>query len=331
MKEIQSDADVFFIKLGSSGRFTKDCIENNYARLGFDHLPHELCANGEWVDENGNKHQLNNKDKWEKVHQIQQEHSGTATQDKNAIQRFYEADEQTIWITFFGGKMYWTRLQPGVTKDESKKTYYKIRKCVDSWGKRSLSGESLDEFRISGKLLQVKNYRGTICEPAGDEIARCLIRDDIPGDIQTYEKVADELKDHLKTLIQDHLNPDNLELLVDLIFQSRGMKRQGVGGKREIVDLEVWNPLSHEVFFAQVKSKATESTLDKFLERIDAFESDKNYFIVSNPDQQLADRIEYNPLVENGNKTSVEIVGPDQLSEWAINTGLSSWIRDKAW
>ena len=83
-----------FIKLGAGGFWEKDCIEtSNTIRLGYEAGSeiHQECLN----------------DQWDNCHAYWGKHSGTATNHVRQIKDFYQLDENTLWITFYGRKLYW--------------------------------------------------------------------------------------------------------------------------------------------------------------------------------------------------------------------------------
>lgn len=94
MTEINPDA-AFFIKLGRSGQWEEDCLRHAQTiRLGFNDTDHDACLRGDW----------------EKIRRgLLQEGKakGKATEIANEIRYFYESDGNTLWVTFYGNRMWW--------------------------------------------------------------------------------------------------------------------------------------------------------------------------------------------------------------------------------
>ena len=108
-KEI-NPTTAFFIKLGRGGHWEEDCLQRDQTiHLGFDETDHSACVRGNW-------------DKVRNDFLEEGRTKGKATEIANAIRHFYESDENTLWVTFFGNRMWWAFAKPKVTrlKDGSK-------------------------------------------------------------------------------------------------------------------------------------------------------------------------------------------------------------------
>lgn len=114
----------YFIKLGSRGEWENECLHDSKIRLGYRETPHDLCLRGDW--EAVQKF-------WEKL----RGDAGTATRDMRQIQAFYEADEDTVFITFAHGLMHWCRPSGSVTvlADNGR-----LRGTIDGWSSKSVGG-----------------------------------------------------------------------------------------------------------------------------------------------------------------------------------------------
>lgn len=300
------DSNVRYIKLGDGGRYARECIENGYARLGYDSVSHETCKAGRW-DEIDSGHK------------------------RGALQEFYEDDEETIWITFHGGMMYWTRLKSEVRSiDED--SYFKVRDCVGGWHNEGGDGTSLEEYKISGELLKVKNYRGTICEPSGSEVALRLITEQLPESVKELQSSREETHGAVTEVIK-RFNPDDLELLVDLVVRESGFQRRfQLGGRREVVDLEAENPLTDEVMYIQVKTESSLGDVESFRDDIagtNEYPGDKYYFVTTKPGSDLFDS-GHQETGADDESPSVELVDAERLAEWILDVGLTKWVMEKA-
>lgn len=160
-REMQSDAVVtlvdsmtitveraYYIKLGRGGEWEAECLSEGTIRFGYRETPHDLCVAGAWDKV---------RDFWVK----KRGDVGTATRDANQIRVFYEAAQNDLFITFAHGLLHWCRPngRVEVLGDHSRR-----RSTVDGWSSRSLNGSPLSSDRISGHLLKVQMFRGTICQ-----------------------------------------------------------------------------------------------------------------------------------------------------------------------
>jgi len=140
--------NVYYIKLGRSGEWEKDCLElSQTIKIGYREVPDELCRQG----------------KWGEVHKIMQdirEDVGAATRDTNQVRDFYESDEQILWITFWGDRLYWCFSKPEImTLPDNSKS----RPVIGKWSSCDILGQPLQKTQLSGALLRVEGFRGTIC------------------------------------------------------------------------------------------------------------------------------------------------------------------------
>ncbi|HCE21054.1 MAG TPA: hypothetical protein DF282_00880, partial [Hyphomonas sp.] len=95
MAGVQAE-EALFIKLGRAGEWEKGCLADGTIRFGYRETPHDLCVAGDW----------------EAVQRFWTErrgNSGTASNGVRQIRSFYESEASTIFVTFFGGLLYWCR------------------------------------------------------------------------------------------------------------------------------------------------------------------------------------------------------------------------------
>ena len=121
-----------FIKLGQKGSWEKDCIEGGTLKFGFGQTPFEDALQRNW-------------DKVEEFWIDQRNGDpGTAKRDVNQIKHFFDSDEDTLWITFYGGCLYWCFTRPQVIKN-SDGTHTKL--TVDGWHKNNIQNDVLTTDR----------------------------------------------------------------------------------------------------------------------------------------------------------------------------------------
>jgi len=297
-----------FIKLGEAGCWGKECIKKNILRLDFREADHQDCLNGEWnrinsfwLQEVGNQR--------------------TATSYTNQMRKFYEADSDTLWITFHNRMLYWC-FADGRTKRKLDGT--KIRRVKNNWSNKDINGKKLSFDVLSTSLTKTQAFQGTICDISGKTFN--YLKRKINGEVSP--EVLEAIKDFKK--LQQSLNElicnltwQDFELLVDLIFTFGGWKRIEVLGRaQQSIDLDLISPIDNRRAFVQVKSQ---SDLKTFQEYYADFKSmpqyDEMFFIVHSPNNSLD-----NFRGEGAGK----IIKLDKLTELAINAGLTDWIIKKS-
>lgn len=118
--------NIRFIKLGVNGCWEEKSItKENVIRLGYEFKPetnmHEECLNDRW--DKCREYCLEN---WTKD-------SGAATRHVNQIRDFYTLDENTLWITFYGRKLYWAFCDSTVHLDEDQTRWRKVKSNSGTW------------------------------------------------------------------------------------------------------------------------------------------------------------------------------------------------------
>ena len=228
---------LYYIKLGRGGDWEAESLRDGVLRFGYREAPHDQCARGDWQGV------------WEAMKTIRGD-AGAATRDVNQIRAYYEADEHSIFITFVGGLLYWCRPSGPVEllDDRSHR-----RQTAEGWRNTSVNGNLLSADRLSGRLLKVQMFRGTICDVrAGDYLLRKL-SDQLSPEVAAAEEAERALMTAIVNLMR-LLTWQDFELLVDLIFSTSGWRRVSqVGRTQKTVDLELILPSTAERAFVQVK------------------------------------------------------------------------------
>lgn len=296
----------FFIKLGEKGGWEQDCLTDGVLRLGYGNQPHAACINGDW----------------DSVRQSFNEASdpGSITRHLSQVRQFYEQPASTLWVTFVLDRLHWCFSTPAVTQlpDRSK-----TRPVIGQWRDTDLNGEKLIKGKLSGKLLAVQGFQGTIC--AIKEINYLLHK--INGTSEPHVREAEDALENLaKALVPiiKNLHPKDLETLTDLIFRQGGWQRTGVAGETEKdIDLDLISPITNERVAIQVKSKVTKATLDEYRKIFESMADEKKFYFVT-----------HTPLVsideELWDGKRFVFWGPVELSRQAAKNGLAGWLIDKA-
>ena len=194
MKKIQTNK-VNYIKLGRGGSWTEECIKENKMKLGYEKVLHKMCVEERWNDV---EKYLDSTDR------------GAITRHVNQIKEFYKAPEEIMWITFYGGKLYWGFANEKVYLDRDGK-----RKCRDiKWNNKDISDNEISEYFLSGKITQVKSFRGTICEMRYREELLRRINCEQREEAKEIEKSMEKMVPFVEKLIRNlHDDADSSELL----------------------------------------------------------------------------------------------------------------------
>jgi hypothetical protein len=300
----------YFIKLGGGGEWEQRCITENVLRLGYHSANHDECTLGHW-----------------EIVKIQyQDHcnedAGALTRHINQVKQFYEAPSDVLWITFIADSLYWCFSEPIITLHEDGS---KTRPVKDKWQHCNIHGDDLLKSKLSGKLLAVQGFRGTICSIK--ELSYLLHK--INGTSEPHIENAQEARNGLIQAIQPiikNLHPVDLEILTDLIFRQAGWQRYGVLGKTEKdIDLDLTSPITRERIGIQIKSKSSLSTYLTYKNKFsDMHGFARFYFITHSSDKALISE------VKNNEDNAFIFWGIEELTEQSVRNGLVDWLIDRA-
>lgn len=299
-----------YIKLGREGKWEPECIEKGIVRIGF--------STQEFID-------LFPSEEWEKAFIKYYEHKskGTITNYINQVRSFFNDDGQTLWVTFFQRRLWWTFVDPSQQAIKHEDGQGTFRKTISGWKSEDIHGQPLDMNSLSGNLTKVAGYQGTSCEVGKEEKQYVLRR--INGEPTPSATEAQSLCEKLKvTIVQMMrlLTPKDFELLVDLVFASSGWRRLSVvGGTEKTIDMELVLPTTGEKAFIQVKSKTSQREFDEeYLEPFQEMSQFGRMFFV------------FHTSGDNGIKcpdANVSIIGAEQFAEMVLDAGLISWLINK--
>lgn len=308
---IPQSTRVRYIKLGRGGSWEKECIKDGIIRFGFgsandDRFP--LCRAGRWVEL---------KQSFLAAGDLAgQATQGQATRFTNETRLFFEDDGTTLWITFVGENLYWGFLSP--TEAEKHRDGHGVWRIVsDGWRATDINGEPLTKDRLSGALTKLAAYRGTSCNvDKADYIIRRINGQKIP-EVERALSSVEQMKASILELMH-LLEPQDFEILVDLVFSTSGWRRQGVVGKtQKTIDIDLILPSTGERAFVQVKSKTTIADLQEYIARIDEIAPyDRMFFVYHSGNAETDD-------------DRVTLVGPERLAELVLDAGLTNWLIRK--
>lgn len=295
--------EAYFIKLGERGEWEQECLREGTLRLDYKATPPDLCSNGDW----------------EAVRQFWEEqrgNRGVATRDKNQIRIFYEAAEDSVFVTFTNGLMYWCRPTGlvEVLADGGRK-----RKTLAGWKSYSNGGTQLTVDRLSGHLLKVQMFQGAICRVKDVSYLRRKLNHELLPEIVEAENAEQALMNANISLMR-RLTWQDFELLVDLTFSASGWRRMGVVGRTQrTVDIDLLLPSTGERAFVQIKAQASETDVQEYTRRFVEADAHSRMFFVWHTGN----------ISREYETDGIYLIGPERLARMVLDAGLTSWLREK--
>jgi hypothetical protein len=303
-------SDARYIKLGAGGRLAQDCIAHGAIRLGFDGVSHAACRAGDWEAVRRSLHKPGKA-------------PGAATNQAQQIEDFYTLGADTLWITFWSGKLWWAFAEPGVVCDPSQDYLTRHRRAIGPWRCTDIAGHELKTAAFSTKLTQLAAFRGTLCKVKQLDY---LVRR-INGKAEPLVAEAVALQAQLVNVARRlvaALHWRDFEILVDRIFADSGWWRVGVlGGTQADVDLIIEQAATGERAFVQVKSRADSGVLDDYIRRFREYGGcDRMFFVCHSPNKALQKQ-HANPAPQ------VELWFSETVADKAVRAGLFDWLVDR--
>lgn len=299
---------VFFIKLGTGGSWSHECIEKGIIKIGFNEIGIEDIESNKW-GEIRDYYSKRTSAPWAAIY-------------TNQIKNFYQADEQTLWITFYNQKLWWCLTKKPIDENPDKTKY---KQTVSGWSSKNIFKKELLMNNLSGTLLAVQGFRSTICKVSDPSYIVDKINAKESSEIMAAEKDFSQLSVSVGGLIKK-LRPRDFELLADLIFRGMGCQRVGVvGGPQKTIDIELFSPVIGERYLVQVKSKTNWKQYQEYRQRfLEHASYDKYYYIYhTTKDKKLENYTE-------DSETNIIIWSLDDISRYTINAGLVPWLINKA-
>jgi hypothetical protein len=337
-KNIDPEA-IRYIKLGGKGAYESKCINERLCYMGFGSDDPQCAALIATATKSRSETD------WEKVweYRFANDQKGTeqarrlrATQARNQLRAFYEAGDETLWITFYKNKLYYAFLDPQLPAFCSGEHGGSFRHVSgDGWRCLDREGNELREDIFSGQLLQIKGFQGTSCEVRGKSREHLFNkincrRDSYHKDIhEGIKQVRSGLVEAIKSLW-----PGDFEILVELIF-SRFLVRYGkTGGNQDFSDILFFNPLHRmknkyekksPLTSVQVKTKASPEDFHRYIYNDKITDFGSFYFVYHTSDAQKEDF-----KVPEDVDIDIHVLSGEEIAAMAIDAGLIDWIKDKS-
>lgn len=315
MDKIQFDK-AYYIKLGEKGAWEEDSINSGKIRIGWGDTKLEDIQKGNW-DKIKKEIQDDFRDRNKKT---------GATQDFNALKNIYDADSDTVFVTFHNSEFWWCRVKDEAGKERIKEdNTSKYREVDGKWSDQDLGGKVLLSNQIPGNLSKLQRFPATCCKVGEIDHLRRLINADHSPEYNSISEAKKELILRVRAGIK-LLHWKDFEILVDLVFSQAGWRRTSVLGETmKFFDLVLEEPITNDRYGVQIKSTTTSKEFKYYAkEFIDNFGGHFRtfYFVVhSTDDEKLSeDSKEYK---------NVELIFADELSKMIVDGGLVDWLMEK--
>jgi hypothetical protein len=300
---------VRYIKLGESGKWATDALEQGIIPFGYRSVDHRASLASNWDEV---RRQLLG----------MRRTARGVSQGLRELKDFYGLPENTLWVTMADGHFWWAFAEGpvvGVEQGNSDEPA-RYRRTRAGWSKTSLTGDPLTVRSLSSALTRTASYQMTICAIKHADYLLRRIRDE-PDLLQAQAATLKiEMRDIGLRMIRQ-LDWRDFETLVDLIFARGGWQRSSVLGKEQAdVDLILTQPTIGETAWVQVKSKTSQAELNDYLDRFRRDGScDRFFFVCHSAAGALSLATEPRLHLWTG----------DRLSDAAIDAGLFSWLIDR--
>lgn len=295
-----------YIKLGSSGQWEHGCVhETQSLRLGYTEVDHDICLRGEW-------------DKVAEQCKPFRSDAGSITRDVNQIRKFYETGEDVLWTTFHGNLLWWCFSKPEVNQLPDKT---KIRPVIGKWKCCDIKGHRLQMDQLSGSLLSMQGFGGTICSVHEFKYLVNKLNGTMPKEVEEAQASLSRLENKLEVIIRN-LHWKDFETLIDLIFRQGGWQRVSLLGQtQKTLDLDLLSPITEDRYGVQIKSKARLVDFENYQKQFEDMQGySKFYFVVHSPSSNLKKITGHNDF---------ELILPHKVARLAVKYGLTEWIIAK--
>ena len=251
--------------------------------------------------------------------------SGAVTRHVNQIRDFYTLDENTLWITFYGRKLYWAFCDSTVHLDEDQTRWRKVKSNGGKWSCLDREGEELTIDNLDGRVTKVQAYRGTICGVEMEDYLIRRINGEVIEEITEAENAYGTLINSVEKLIKG-LWWSDFELLTDLVFSKLGWQRYSVLGKTEKgIDLDLYSPSTEKRVFVQIKSYTDRKQLDEYVSKFQSeyknYGYSEMYYVYHSGLENIAEK-QYQDK-------EVKLINSHKMAELVISAGLVQWLIKK--
>jgi hypothetical protein len=307
MVEPVAPKDVRYVKLGEGGDWEDDCFARGVLRIGFGSdldRGFALCQAKDW-------------DGFAAMWRDQGRTPSVATRFANETRLFAEDDGSTLWITFSGQRLLWGMLEPEGRMTRMYDGDSTYRPVLGGWRDHDIRGFPLIKGNLAGDLVSLAAYRGTSCRvPRPDYVIR-KVNGHRAAEVEAAAAALVVMQAATLAVIRS-LQPNDFELLVDLIFTQSGWRRVGILGRtQKTLDLDIVLPSTGERAMVQVKSDTSSYELAEYISQLEPDGPHKRLFYAFHSGEaQTAD-------------PRVSVLGPERIAAMTLDAGLMRWVMDK--
>ena len=305
-----------YIKLGDGGKWWHECRDKKILRLGFNSGSPEIFD-------------LAKGGKWDLIKNYWSDHQvGTPTQHANQMQEFFDDDGDTLWITFEGGCLFYAFTDGGEIIKEPPVNGWDWTShrtlTAEGWKNIDSEGNELRREGLSGRLTKTAGYRQTICGLQKDveEYLRNRLRCKLSQDLVNAINSVSNLESSIQPLVRV-LTPSDFELLVELIFSNSGWRKNSqTGGNQKTTDLDLYNPITNNQIWVQVKSSTNPAQFNEYVEKhfSDRTSFETMYYVYHT-----------GSIGENSFKDSqIAVWDIEIIAKQVVANGLVDWVLNKA-
>ena len=252
---------------------------------------------------------------------------GAALRDFNALRTLLDHPSQHVWVTFEDGCMWWCTVHDGIETDPDGETNDRGRghfwlTCATAWTNYSKGGRRhLAMTELPGRVTTTAGFKGTVCEPKGSREILRIIRNEEDLDARAATIARQAYEEAIAKLVT-RLGEKDFEVLVDLILSRSGWARLAkLGGVTEGIDIEVENASADEIAFVQVKSSATQATLNDYVSR---FNERRDHY-----KRMIFAVHSSSPDIIPPSDQPVQVWDRKQIARLVVKLGLGDWVATR--
>src|SRR3989338_8898219 len=196
-----------------------------------------------------------------------------------------------------------------------------FKKMSIPWRNMDVNDKSLAMDFLSGNLTKTASYRSTICglSMGSAKYAIDRINGKLPNVVLKAKETRDSLVECMEELLK-LLTWKDFEVLVELIFAQSGWKRvSATGGVQKTIDFSLWQPLTGERAFVQVKSETNVNELESYIRNSQSDNLGRMFYVYHTGKHKVSSRKNRNITIWDGREAAVQVV----------RNGLIDWLIEK--
>jgi hypothetical protein len=181
-----------------------------------------------------------------------------------------------------------------------------------------IRGKKLTFDTLSGGLLKIQGFRGTICNVKEFDYLKRKINGESLPEVEEADEAKKRMVEKIIPLIKG-LAWQDFELLVDLVFSTSGWRRISTLGKtQKDIDMELILPTTNERAYVQIKSSTGKGDLAEHVANVEDSDVYSRLFFVFHTGD-----------IKETEEDKVTVIGPNKLARMVFDVGLTSWLIDK--